>query len=194
MTQNCNYCVFFKIAVATSNKYQWALNAYEKWRKWRLTLYNGRGTLKASHQNRFAQPFMDVIDDADKLTVDVSNVIMVVTKENGKDYPPSSLYDLVACLNRYVERECQDFEAKLISSAFAKVKNMLDRVTAECAEQGLGVVKSKDYITEGQEKLLWEKGFLGKSDPNTLHHTFHYLCGSRLGLHGNKEHWALSLS
>ena len=69
---------------------------------------------------------------------------------------------------------------------------MLDRVTAECAEQGLGVVKSTDYITEEQEKLLWEKGFLGESDPDTLRHTLHYLCGSRFGLHGGKEHRALS--
>ena len=63
---------------------------------------------------------------------------------------------------------------------------------AECAEKGLGVVKSKDFITEEQEELLWQKGFLGKKDPDTLHHTIYYLCRSRFGLHGGKEQRALS--
>ena len=102
------------------------------------------------------------------------------------------MYDLVPCLSGYIECERTDLQAKLISSAFAKVKNRLDCVMAERTEQGLGVVKSKDYVTEEQEKLLWEKGFLGKSNPNTLCHTIHYLCGSRFGLHGGKEHRALS--
>ena len=61
---------------------------------------------------------------------------------------------------------------------------------AELAEQVLGVVKSKDFITEEQEELLWEKGFLGKKDPDILHHTIHYLCRSRFSL--RKEHRALS--
>ena len=144
--------------------------------------------MEVSCENRF----VDVVDVANKLTVDVYNFITEVKKENGKDYPPGSLYDLVACLSGYIECERPDLEAKLISSAFAKVKNTLDHVVAKRTEQGLGIVKSKDYITEEQEKLLWEKGFLGESNPNTLHHTIHYLCGSRFGLCGGKEHKTLS--
>ena len=54
------------------------------------------------------------------------------------------------------------------------------------------MVKSKDYITEEQEKKLWESGFLGESGLDKLCCTIHYQCGSRFGLHGGKEHRALS--
>ena len=77
----------------TSNKYQWALNAYERWRKWCLTLYNGCGTMEVLQQNRFIQPLMDVINDASKLAVNVCDFITEVKKENGCDYPPGSMYD-----------------------------------------------------------------------------------------------------
>ena len=100
--------------------------------------------------------------------------------------------DLVAGLSAYIDCERLDLNTKLISSAFAKVKNTLDAVVAKCAEKGLGVVKSKDFITEEQEELLWQKGFLREKDPDMLHCTIHYLCGSRFGLHEGKEHRALS--
>ena len=107
--------------------------------------------MEVSHENHFVQPFMEVIDDTDKLTVDVCDFITVVKKENGQDYPLGSLYDLVASLIGYVEHQRLDLEVKLISSAFAKVKNTLNHIMAERNEQGLGMVKSKDCITEEQE-------------------------------------------
>ena len=53
-----------------------------KWRKWRFTLYNGHGTMEVTHQKRFIQPFMDVVNNADKLTVDDCNFITEVKMEN----------------------------------------------------------------------------------------------------------------
>ena len=76
-----------------------------------LTLYNGCVTMEVCHENR---SFMVVINDADKLTVDVCDFITEVEKENGQDYPPASLYDLVASLSGYVECERPGLEVKLI--------------------------------------------------------------------------------
>ena len=64
--------------------------------------------MEVTHQNWFFQPLMDVVDDANKLIVDVCDFITEVKKENGKDYPPGSLYDLVVCLSVYVEHERLD--------------------------------------------------------------------------------------
>ena len=63
---------------------------------------------------------MDVIDDASKLTVDVCDFITEVKKENGNDYPPDSLYDLVTCLSGDVERECPDLEAQVNKQCICK--------------------------------------------------------------------------
>ena len=58
-----------------------------------------------------------------------------------------------------MSHERPGLEAKLISSVFAKVKNTLDHVMAERTEQGIGVVKSKDYITEEQENCCGKRDF-----------------------------------
>ena len=52
----------------------------------------------------------DVVDNAKKLTVDVCNFIAEVKNENSNDYPPGSLYGLVACLTGYVEHERPDLQ------------------------------------------------------------------------------------
>ena len=61
---------------------------------------------------------MEVIDNVDKLTADACDFITEVKKENGQDYPPGSLYDLVASLSGYIECERPDLEVKLTTVHF----------------------------------------------------------------------------
>ena len=51
---------------------------------------------------------MEVIDNTNKLPFDMCDFITEVKKENGNDYSPGSMYDLVACLSAYIDRKRPD--------------------------------------------------------------------------------------
>ena len=53
----------------------------------------------------------------DELQADLCDFIVEIRKENGEQYPPSSMYDLISGLSLYLERE-HGFTNKLVSGAF----------------------------------------------------------------------------
>ena len=63
--------------------------------------------------------------------------IVEIRKENGEQYPSSSMYDLISGLSLYLERE-HGFTNKLVSGAFRAVKNTLDNVMKERTAEGVG--------------------------------------------------------
>ena len=78
-----------------------------------------------------------------------------IRKENGEQYPSSSMYDLISFLSLYLERE-HGFTNKLVSGAFRSVRNILDNVMKERPAEGVGV-DQRDPIMEEHEQILWEK-------------------------------------
>ena len=74
----------------------------------------------------------------DELQADLCDFIVEIRKENGEQYPPSSMYDLISGLSLYLERE-HGFTNKLVSGAFRSVRNTLDNVMKERAAEGVGV-------------------------------------------------------
>ena len=63
--------------------------------------------------------------------------IVEIRKENGEQYPSSSMYDLISGLSLYLERE-HGFTNKLVSGAFRSVRNTLDNVMKESTAEGTG--------------------------------------------------------
>ena len=47
---------------------------------------------------------MQVQRDVDELQSDLCDFIVEIRKENGEQYPPSSMYDLISSLSLYLER------------------------------------------------------------------------------------------
>ena len=74
----------------------------------------------------------------DELQADLCDFIVEIRKENGKQYPSSSMYDLISGLSLYLERE-HGFTNKLVSGAFRAVRNILDNVMKERTAEGVGV-------------------------------------------------------
>ena len=62
--------------------------------------------------------------------------IVEIRKENGKQYPSSSMYNLISGLSLYLERE-HGFTNKLVSGAFRSVRNTLDNVMKERTAEGM---------------------------------------------------------
>ena len=63
--------------------------------------------------------------------------IVEIRKENGEQYLPSSIYDLISGLSLYLEREHQ-YQNKLVSGAFRAVRNTRDNVMKERTAEGVG--------------------------------------------------------
>ena len=73
----------------------------------------------------------------DELQADLCDFIVETRKENGEQYPSSSMYDLISGLSLYLERE-HGFTNKLVSGALRAVKNTLDNVMKEMTAEGVG--------------------------------------------------------
>ena len=73
----------------------------------------------------------------DELQADLCDFIVEIRKENGEQYPSSSMYDLISGLSLYLERE-HGFTNKLVSGAFRSVRNTLDNVMKERTAEGVG--------------------------------------------------------
>lgn len=81
------------------------------------------------------------------------------------------------------------------SPTFSGFQKTLDSEMKRLCSNGLGVKKRQaEPITNEEEKLLWEKGFLGDSTPHILLDTMLYLCGIHFALRSGEEHRSLQLS
>ena len=97
----------------------------------------------------------------DELQADLCDFIVEIRKENGEQYPPSSMYDLISGLSLYLERE-HGFTNKLVSGAFRSVRNTLDNIMKKRIAEGMGGRPERDPILEEHEQVLWEKGIQGR--------------------------------
>lgn len=111
-----------------------------------------RSSLPEDTHKRLIRPISESIKDVDEMQDDICNFIAEVTKETGEDYLPCSLYDLVFMLSLHAE--CEYSSKRFITDYFPRIKNKLDGLMKERTEQGLGLVRSKDIITEEHEETL----------------------------------------
>ena len=104
----------------------------------------------------------EVAHDISELKYDVCDFIVEIRKENGQEYPSSSLYDLLGGLSLYLQRE-KNFNDKLMSTTFKEIRNTLDNVMKEHTSAGIKGCPVCDVVTENHEQILWEKGILGRA-------------------------------
>ena len=80
-----------------------------------------------------------------ELQADLCDFIVEIRKENGEQYPSSSMYDLISGLSLYLERE-HGFTNKLVSGAFRSIRNTLDNVMKERTAEGVGEAREGPHI------------------------------------------------
>ena len=163
---NCN----FSIQDASKAKIKWAVGAYNRWRAFRSEISHQKYTTKVTHYNREIKAIDVSAKDVDELQADLCDFIVEIRKENGEQYPSSSMYDLISGISLYLERE-HGFTNKLVSDAFRSVRNTLDNIMKERTAEGVGGRPERDPILEEHEQVLWEKGILGEDSPDKLRQT-----------------------
>ena len=102
-----------------------------------------------------------------ELQADLCDFIVEIRKENGAQYPSSSMYDLISGLSLYLE---SGFTNKLVSGAFRSIRNTLDNVMKERTAKGVREAR-EGPILEEHEQVLFEKGILGEDSPDKLRQT-----------------------
>ena len=79
----------------------------------------------------------------DELQADLCDFIVEIRKENGEQYPSSSMYDLISGL--YLERK-HGFTNKLVSGTFRSVRNTLDNVMKERTAEVVGKAREGPHL------------------------------------------------
>lgn len=90
----------------------------------------------------------------DELNFCISRFICEIRKQDGEEYPPKNVYEIVICLQLYLCTQGQNYKF-LDDDDFCQLRNTLDNIMKDKTSKGLGmVVKKAQIITESEEELL----------------------------------------
>ena len=94
--------------------------------------------------------------------------ITEVKKVDGSDYPSKTLYDIVFCIQFWLEM--QGLAWKLLNDqAFQDLKFTLDNLMKQCTTLGLGnSVRQAEVLSFKDEQNMWQSGVLGSENPEML--------------------------
>ena len=114
--------------------------------------------------------------------------ILLLRKEDGKEYPGNTVFQLVCGLQRYLE-----FKGRVVQFfkdvKFKDIKYAVDKTMQPRTSEGMGITKQKvDIVSIDQESRLWEKGFLGSQDGEYLLNAVFGVIGIHFGMRGVEDH------
>ena len=134
------------------------------------------------------------VDAIEKLTEEqldhwLTRFILEVRKKDGTVYPPNTLHHITAGLMRHIRLNGKPHIDLFKSSNFTNFRASLDAEMKSLQRKGIGSRKRQaEILTEEEEELLWQKGFLGKATPTTLLDTIIFYNGLYFALRSGVEH------
>ena len=134
----------------------------------------------------------DIMDMPDlEVCYALKRFIVEVRKKNGNVYPAETLYELVICLQMYVN-SCGRNVHFLDDNEFIEVRHSLDNRMKELSKDGnVQPHRKADIISVNDENLMWDLNVLGSGTPKQLVDTVLYLLGVHFALRATVEHRAL---
>ena len=111
-------------------------------------------------------------------------------KINGQDYPPKPIYEMIVCMQMYLET--QGLFWKLLDDKdyhFIQLHYTCDNLMKERVKSGMGTfIKQAQVLSYNDEKFLWENGYLGTDNPEQFVYTVLFVIGLYCALHAGAEH------
>ncbi|XP_053406126.1 uncharacterized protein LOC128559095 [Mercenaria mercenaria] len=128
----------------------------------------------------------------------LSRFIIECRRKNGKPYPPSTLYNTSASIQRELWEVYGRTDVNILDKKdahFSEFRKQLDSRMKELTNEGIGIHKDRaDPVSEDDEIQLWEKGVIGHSDAQALcYGVFFYNC-KVFGFRGGDEHRNLDVN
>ena len=118
-------------------KISWVFNMFQDWRSYR----NGLGNL--SYISCDLSDITSITEESLKFAL--CRFLTEAKKLDGNDYPPKTMYDILMCVQFYLETV--GFSWRLIShDIFREVKFTLDNIMKSRVEQGIGISVRKAEV------------------------------------------------
>jgi len=142
------------------------------------------------------EPGYPIPDDIGLMTDEMINYwgqrfVMEIRRQDGTDYPPNTILQLVCGLQRYLRNECcrPYVNFMLAGNQFNDFRKSLDTRMKELFSDGVGGKKSSsDPVTMQDELKFWETGVFNCSTATGLSNAVFYYNGKLFGFRGYTEH------
>ena len=167
------------IPLNTSKNTSWATNAWIEWTEY--VLQQGVDPEDAP------SPLINQMTK-EELNRWLPHFVMEARRQDGKPYPPNTLYQLCCGLLRHI-RTTQPGWNIFTDVEFSDFQKTLDAQMKKLKSDGIGNTKRQaEPISLEDEEQLWTTGQLGMHTPQALLDTMFYLIGVSFGLRGGQEH------
>ncbi len=111
---------------------------------------------------------------------------------NGDEYPLKTIYEMVICVQMYLETQGIFWKLLDDSDSFVQLRYTVDNLMKEKASIGLGSqVKQAQVISYTDEDYLWMNSYMGMTNPEQLVHTVRFVIRLHYALRAGGEHKSL---
>ena len=167
----------------TMKKVHWVRRMFNDWKTFR----NSQEHLQSIDVD------IDNVSTLDKMQLAeaICKFITEVKKVDGGDFPARTMYDIVICLQFWLESEGLCWKL-LGEEVFQDLRFTLDNLMKQRTSAGVGgKVRQAEVLTFTDEDLLWSLGLLGTHNPQVLLNTILFSLGLTCALRAGKEHRVL---
>ena len=174
-------------ACESRRKIRWAVTMFNDWRVARM------GEVLVAPEIRRCD--LGIVEELCKedLSFALCRFIREVKKVDNTDFPPNTVHEIILMIQMHLHQNGL-FWRLLDDSHFIKLHNVVDNTMKERCAKGLGVRKSCEVISLGQEDEMFSSGGLGEANLEQLLRTVIYMLGLHLALRGGVEHTRLRRS